>query len=316
MAPGSCIVVVGSHAPGLFVRVKRVPLAGETVIGWDFQEPDDGGKGSNQAVAAGRLGAAVSFVGCVGRDRIGDHGEQMMRDAGVDTHYLFRSETTSSGVGFIILDDRGVPAMVSTLGASGDLSAARVDEALSALADARVLLTQFEIPVEVALHAARRGRERGLTVIVNPAPAPETPVDGLDAASILVPNETEAQDPARAGPRQGYRSGRHGARPARPDRRAKCDHHHRREGRSRRRPIRAVAGYATSCGRSRYQRRRRHLLCGARSGAWAWGNAASRCRMVLRGRSALDVESGHDALLPNAGRSPAVYAGAFLMRRN
>ena len=50
------IVIAGSHAPGLFIRIKRVPQPGETVIGWDFQEPIDGGKGSNQAIAAARLG--------------------------------------------------------------------------------------------------------------------------------------------------------------------------------------------------------------------------------------------------------------------
>ena len=69
MNNSSRIVVVGSHAPGILLRVKRIPVAGETVIGWDFQEPKDGGKGSNQAIAAALLGGSVSFVGCVGIDR-------------------------------------------------------------------------------------------------------------------------------------------------------------------------------------------------------------------------------------------------------
>src|SRR5579864_4933309 len=94
------IVVVGSHAPGLFIRVKHAPAPGETVLGWDYEEPVDGGKGSNQAIAAARLGARVSFVGCVGRDRIGDEGARWMREAGVDVAHLRRSETTASGIGF------------------------------------------------------------------------------------------------------------------------------------------------------------------------------------------------------------------------
>jgi ribokinase len=193
MSDGTQIVVVGSHAPGIFLRVKRVPTAGETVIGWDFQEPVDGGKGSNQAIAAAKLGARVSFVGCVGRDRVGDDGERWMQAAGVDTRFLRRSDTLSSGIGFIILDDNGVPAMVTSMGANAELTHAHIDEALSALPDAQVLLTQFEIDPQIALYAARAARSRGMVAIVNPAPAPEAPLTGLDAASILTPNETEAK---------------------------------------------------------------------------------------------------------------------------
>ena len=95
MSEQSRIVVVGSHAPGLFIRVKRPPRLGETVIGWDFQEPVDGGKGSNQAIAVARLGAPASFVGVVGQDRIGDEGDRWMCEAGVDTTFLRRSSTES-----------------------------------------------------------------------------------------------------------------------------------------------------------------------------------------------------------------------------
>lgn len=193
MSSGAQIVVVGSHAPGIFLRVRRVPTAGETVIGWDFQEPMDGGKGSNQAIAAAKLGGRVCFVGCVGHDRIGDDGERWMREAGVDTRYLRRSATTASGVGFIILDENGVPAMVTSMGANAELTPADIDAALAAEPEAKVLLTQFEIDPQIALYAARAARARGLLTIVNPAPAPEAPLAGLEVASILTPNETEAK---------------------------------------------------------------------------------------------------------------------------
>jgi ribokinase len=187
------IIVVGSHAPGLFVRVRRPPVPGETVIGWDYQEPVDGGKGSNQAIAAARLGARVSFVGCVGADRLGDEGERWMVAAGVDTVHLRRSRTASTGNGFIMLAEDGVPAMVTCLGANAELSAEEVEAALLALQPARVLLTQFEISPQVALHAAQVARGLGMTTIVNPAPAPGAPLDGLMHADILVPNESEAR---------------------------------------------------------------------------------------------------------------------------
>jgi ribokinase len=187
------IMVIGSHAPGLFVNVKRVPRAGETVIGWGFHEPIDGGKGSNQAIAAARLGGRVRFVGCVGQDRIGDDGERWLREAGVDTSGLRRSATTPSGVGFIILDEKGIPAMVTSLGANAELSEADVDAALEKSPKPSVLLTQFEIDPHVALYAARRAREQGIIAIVNPAPAPETAISGLEAVDILTPNESEAK---------------------------------------------------------------------------------------------------------------------------
>jgi ribokinase len=185
------IVVVGSHAPGLFLRVKRPPLPGETVIGWNYQEPVDGGKGSNQAIAAARLGGEVSFVGCLGNDRVGDDGARWMTESGVDLTYTRRS-STATGLGFIMLDDNGVPAMVSSLGANAELDSAAVDTALAGLPQARLLLTQFEIDLEVALYAARQARQRGMVSIVNPAPAPDSPIEGLDCADILVPNESEA----------------------------------------------------------------------------------------------------------------------------
>jgi ribokinase len=187
------IVVVGSHAPGIFVRVKRIPKAGETVIGWDFHEPKDGGKGSNQAIAAALLGGKASFVGCFGRDRIGDEGESWLKEAGVDTTWLKRHDSAASGVGFILLDENGVPAMVTSMGANAELNKKEVEKALEALSSAKVMLTQFEIPVDVALHAAKIAKSHGMVSIVNPGPAPDKPISDLGFATILIPNETEAQ---------------------------------------------------------------------------------------------------------------------------
>ena len=189
---GADILVVGSHCPGLFIRVKRPPVAGETVIGWDYREPVDGGKGSNQAISAARLGGKVGIVGCVGQDRIGEEGERWMVQAGVDVTFLKRSATAASGIGFILLDERGVPAMVSSLGANAELNEADIDHALAGMKGARVLLTQFEIPPRVALYSARAAHHRGLLTIVNPAPAPGERLQGLDCADILTPNKTEA----------------------------------------------------------------------------------------------------------------------------
>lgn len=193
MANDTQIIVVGSHSPGLFMRVKRIPQAGETVMGWDFHEPKDGGKGSNQAIAAALLGGKVSFVGCVGRDRVGQDGEQWMQEAGVETTWLCKHETVPTSIGFILLDDEGVPAMVSSYGANSMITKEQIDQAYSAMPSAKVMLTQFEIPVEIALYAAEQAKMRGMISIVNTAPATQMDIKKLKCASILVPNETEAK---------------------------------------------------------------------------------------------------------------------------
>lgn len=187
------LVVVGSHAPGIMVRVKRIPGAGETVIGWDLSQPKDGGKGSNQAIAAARLGLTTSFVGCIGMDNLGIDCENMLRDEGVDIRYLYRSDSTGTGAGIIILDEDGIPAMVTSMGANSELSFEQVESAIEGLVGAEILLTQFEILPEVALFAARVARQHGMTTIVNPAPATPVNLSDLEVADILVPNEVEAK---------------------------------------------------------------------------------------------------------------------------
>ena len=187
------IVVIGSHAPGIFVRVKRVPAVGETVIGWDFQEPEDGGKGSNQAIAAARLGAEVSFVGCLGTDRLGAEGERLLRKEGVNVHFVRHCFTKGTGTGVIMLDEKGVPAMVTCMGANEKLSCEQVEESLSELKSAKAMLTQFEILTEVALYAAQVARRYNMTTIVNPAPASSISLSELEVADVLVPNEVEAK---------------------------------------------------------------------------------------------------------------------------
>lgn len=192
MKPDKSIIVVGSHTPGIFMRVEKIPLAGETVLGWDFQEPIDGGKGSNQAIAASLLTSNVYFVGCVGQDRLGDEAVKWMQQVGVDTRYLRRSINYGTAAGFILLDANGIPAMVSSMGANGDLNEKDIECAISEIPDAGVILTQFEIPNEIALYAVRSGKQRGLTTIVNPAPWVDVPLKEFCGLDILVPNETEA----------------------------------------------------------------------------------------------------------------------------
>ena len=116
-----------------------------------------------------------------------------MRQEGVDTRFLLRSELLASGVGFILLDEQGVPAMVTSMGANAELCESDVERALEQLAGAQVYLTQFEIRPEVALNGARIARGLGMTTLVNPAPAVPMQEGAYCNADILTPNESEAR---------------------------------------------------------------------------------------------------------------------------
>lgn len=185
------VLVVGSYATGLVMETERLPQKGETLIGWGFRAVH-GGKGSNQAVQAARLGAKVAFLACVGRDAYGDKLEALMREEGVSLSGVSRHAELPTGVGFIIVDRAGHNLITVDLGANRALT----PETLAARADlfdaADVVLAQMEIPVETALAAMRMGRARGKTTILNPAPAADLTSHDLSSVDYLTPNETEA----------------------------------------------------------------------------------------------------------------------------
>jgi ribokinase len=174
------------------MRVSRFPSADETVIGWGYKEALDGGKGSHQAIACARLGLTTHFVGRVGRDRLGNTGAQWMVDAGVDITYLFRSEKIATGCGFVMINQDGVPAMATSMGANEEFSSHDIDQATPVLASAKIALVTFEIPVATALYALRRAKELGAFTILTPGPAEFLPPTALSAVDVLIPNEGEA----------------------------------------------------------------------------------------------------------------------------
>ena len=190
------IVVVGSHAPGLRIDVDVLPQPGETIIGHSMTWPLDGGKGSNQAIAAAELGARTAFVGRVGADILGNSAIDLLASRGIDIRHFSRSNTASTGSGVNIIDSQGVPEMITIRGANAELNNKHVAAALESYPRAKVVLTQMEIDPHVALYAARLGKQRGAISIVNAAPATLWPLGPNDLAStvdILVVNETEAR---------------------------------------------------------------------------------------------------------------------------
>jgi len=179
------ILVVGSLNMDLVVRAPRFPAPGETISGEDLAIIP-GGKGANQAVAAARLGAAVSMLGRVGSDVFGQSLLDNLTKNKVNTSRV-RRDTAATGTATIIVDAHGQNSIVLSPGANGKVSPDDVAD----LPDAKILILQFEIPSETVLRAAQQAREKEMRVIVNPAPARKVGPELLKLVDILIPNESE-----------------------------------------------------------------------------------------------------------------------------
>ena len=181
------ILVVGSLNADLVVRAPRFPQPGETISGEDLQVIP-GGKGSNQAVAAARLGVDVSILGRLGTDNFGDYLLENLKTNKVDARLVQRDDA-STGTAIIIVDSNGQNSIVLSPGANGKVKEADVNAA--SFRDFDLLLLQLEIPIPTVLSAAVRAHENGLRVILNPAPAKQLPEELIALADFLIPNETE-----------------------------------------------------------------------------------------------------------------------------
>jgi ribokinase len=186
------IVVVGSYATGLTMRVDRLPSPGETLLGTGYRV-DFGGKGSNQAVACARLRAKVSFVAKIGRDNFAEMALGLYRQEEIDVESVSQISDKPTGVGFIIVDATGNNCITIDPGANDLLTAAEVSRCLETLSPETIVLSQLEIPVEAAGAAMARGREQGALTILNPAPVRILPQSVLQLVDVLTPNQSEAK---------------------------------------------------------------------------------------------------------------------------
>ncbi|MFY0727992.1 ribokinase [Pseudomonas sp. NFX15] len=185
------VVVIGSLNMDLVTRAPRLPKGGETLIGESFTTVS-GGKGANQAVAAARLGAQVSMIGCVGNDAYGEALRGALLAEQIDCQAVSTVDG-SSGVALIVVDDSSQNAIVIVPGANGELTAGAIDRFDAVIQAADVLICQLEVPDASVGHALKRGRELGKIVILNPAPVSRPlPADWYASIDYLIPNESEA----------------------------------------------------------------------------------------------------------------------------
>jgi ribokinase len=184
------VCVVGSFMMDLVAYAPRRPHAGETLIGTGFSSAP-GGKGFNQAVAAARAGARTSMVGCVGDDDMGAQFRTMLAAEGIDATAVTMRPGAGTGVGLPLVEPGGQNSIVVVPRANRGVDAAQIVEAAPVIVDANVLVLQLELDVEAAVAAARIAHERGVTVILNPAPVCPLPAELLEHVDVLVPNEGE-----------------------------------------------------------------------------------------------------------------------------
>lgn len=184
------ITVVGSFAVGLTIRSDTMPVFGETLRGRDF-DFGPGGKGSNQAVGAARLGASAALVTNLGRDQLAAVADDLYAAENVDVSGIRRTDARATGAGVIVLNAEGENFIILDMGANDLMDAAFVDGARDQIAGSDIVMTVLEIPLPAARRAMELGRASGAVTILNPAPAMALPDEIFAHVDYLTPNETE-----------------------------------------------------------------------------------------------------------------------------
>ncbi len=187
----SRVAILGIFVADATFRTARLPQMGETVIG-ESVVLSPGGKGSNQAVAAARLGAEVQFISRIGRDSFADMAMATWADAGVQP-LVARSDSSATGAASVLVDAAtGENAIIVCPGAASEISEADIDAAADVIRSAAVFVTQLEQPLPAAARALAIAREANVLTVLNPAPAAALPADMLTLSNYVTPNETEA----------------------------------------------------------------------------------------------------------------------------
>lgn len=206
--PPARVCVVGSLNMDLVVRVPKLPQPGETALGGAYRTYP-GGKGANQAVAAARMGASVTLVGCIGDDPHGKKVRESLEAEGgesLNLTYLHTRGDAATGLGLVMVADGGENMIVVSPGANATLTGEDVRAARAVISEADVLLTQLETPNASLAAAVEIADEAGKTIVLNAAPARTLAKDLLKRVDVLVVNRAEAakllsvdasMDPAR-----------------------------------------------------------------------------------------------------------------------
>ncbi|MDI6617811.1 MAG: ribokinase [Clostridiales bacterium] len=186
------ICVIGSLNMDLVASVERFPEPGETITGKSFNT-FPGGKGANQAVAAGRLGADVSMVGKVGDDLYGDMYLKVLKENNVKSHGVGIENGISTGIAVIEVESTSENNIVIIPGANGKVDVSFIDSKWDVICNCDIFLFQLEIPIDTVLYTLKKLKQFGKTTILDPAPARALPEEIFEYIDYITPNETEIE---------------------------------------------------------------------------------------------------------------------------
>ncbi|GKX64412.1 ribokinase [Pragia fontium] len=186
------LVVLGSINADHILNVNEFPRPGETITGKDYRI-SFGGKGANQAVAAGRSGANITFIACVGDDDIGQQVCRQLAKDNIDIHPIERVADNHTGVAMIFVNGKGENMIAIDAGANAAVTPDYLEKYRQQVITADALLMQLETPLETIIAAAQLAKQHNTLVALNPAPARELPDELLTNIDIITPNETEAE---------------------------------------------------------------------------------------------------------------------------
>ena len=187
------VIVLSSHGVGQYAYTDRMPVWGETLSVRNWHIAEDGGKGTNVAVALGRLGLEVAYIGKVGNDLWGDLGKKWLCNAGVDVTYMFRTDEVSTGTGLILIGPDGQNTVIDGDSSSVALKKNEVKTALDSMEGSDFFVTGFEVPAHISLAGAKYAKSLGMKTVVNPSPLPEAPLGSLSYVDYLFINEVEGR---------------------------------------------------------------------------------------------------------------------------
>ena len=187
---GAEVVVIGSINMDMVVTLDHRPAKGETVLGNHFfMSP--GGKGANQAYAAGKLGARTMMLGKLGEDVFAQQLIANLQQAGIDTSMITKLPDVSSGIALISIDAEGDNSIVVAPGANSAIARPDIDRWEPYIQKAKIILLQLEIPLDSVVYAAETAHKHGVSVLLDPAPAQPLPDELLSIADFITPNESE-----------------------------------------------------------------------------------------------------------------------------
>ena len=186
------ILVIGSSNSDMVIITERLPCPGETIVSGTYMG-NPGGKGANQAVAAARLGGAVTFISKRGNDLFGNQSLGLLMREGINTQYVIKDTEHPSGIALITVDAKGRSTSVTAPGANRFLFPEDIPENIFENGKYDILLLQLEIPFITVEYSAKLAVKNNIKVILNPAPVQKISDELYKNLWLITPNSTEAE---------------------------------------------------------------------------------------------------------------------------